>query len=253
MEDLWNVFLFDEYLYFTRSWTGELRHRARADFRDHACFITQVESSGDVEAPDEGFAVRQVDFLVKALLYNLMVPAPVPRRVCENTSTAASYALTEYGRHGSFPTFRDTTEYRACLNGVIGRFKPPPDHAALLLLVQALSAEIDSQKRAVLLGELRDRTLFFIFTMPGHTGGPLTKDSAVQFVTHDYEGEPCLFAYTDPVYRIEASDGCLGVEARGALGFMKDFPQPASLVINPGGPYTCRLTLKELGELAGSD
>lgn len=78
MEDLWNVFLFDDHFYFTRSWTGRLRYRAKVLFRDRAMFMTEVEASrtgptaklsSDLE--DEGLPVRQVDYLVKSLLYRL--------------------------------------------------------------------------------------------------------------------------------------------------------------------------------------
>src|SRR5690349_1566162 len=45
MEDLWNIFRFDEYFYFTRGWTGQLRYRAKLLFRNGGMFITEVECS----------------------------------------------------------------------------------------------------------------------------------------------------------------------------------------------------------------
>ncbi len=132
MEDLWNVFLFDDHLYFTRSWTGLIRYRAKLLFRAGALFVTEVETSQTrphndpyCNLGDEELPVRQVDFLIKALLYRLQAPAPLPRGLSEEKPGAiALFSLTEYGRWGSYPTFEDTTEYRICLNGVKGRFAP---------------------------------------------------------------------------------------------------------------------------------
>src|SRR5713101_5898185 len=85
MEDLWNIFLFDGYLYFTRSWTGQLRYRARLLLRESAMFVTEVEASRtrpdrDLYAnlKDEELPVKQVDFLIKAILYRMQAPAPLP-------------------------------------------------------------------------------------------------------------------------------------------------------------------------------
>lgn len=44
-EDLWSILLFNGYFDFTRSWSGEVRHRAKVNFHNHAMFITEVETN----------------------------------------------------------------------------------------------------------------------------------------------------------------------------------------------------------------
>jgi hypothetical protein len=124
MEDLWNIFRFDDQLYFTRSWTGQLRYRAKLLFRPEELCVIEVEACSTRPAndiyrnlDDDKFPVKQVDFLIKALLYRAQAPAPLPRGLSKsNPGSLALFSLIEYGRWGWFPTFDDTTEYRSCLN-----------------------------------------------------------------------------------------------------------------------------------------
>src|SRR5262249_28373235 len=146
---------------------------------------------------DDEFPVRQVDFLIKALLYRLQVPTPLPRGLSEEKSGAiALYCLTEYGRWGWFPTFEDTTEYRICLNGVKGRF-PPKAENALLPMISAVEESDNSANREKLLEAMRGRNLYFAFSVPEESlrNGPITADTPIQFLQHDWHGTPCVFGY----------------------------------------------------------
>lgn len=137
MEDLWNIFFFNNYFYFSRSWTGELRYRARASVRENALVISEIEAAREAMEADEHLPVRQVDFLVKALLYRVSVPAPLPQALQipdresqtiqalsdragqheqswerPNPGSLAFWSLTEYGCWGWYPTFDDSTQCR---------------------------------------------------------------------------------------------------------------------------------------------
>jgi hypothetical protein len=258
MEDLWNVFQFDGHFYFTRSWTGQLMYRAKLQYRPGALFITEVEASQtrpkDVYGIvlDEELAVRQVDFLVKALLYQLPVPAPLPRRLSEeNRGTMALFALTEYGRWGWFPTFDDTTEYRLCLNGRKGRY-PHRAENAFLPLIHAVQDHDSLAHRQRLLDQLRGRSLYFAFSVPEDAlkQGAITDDTPIYFDQHQWHGRPSAFAYTDPAFRIEPSHGCVDIKSSGWWAFVRERTDEACLVINPGGPATCILEPTELKALA---
>jgi hypothetical protein len=258
MDDLWNIFLFDGYFYFTRSWTGQVRHRAKLLFRPGAIFVTDVESSRTCppkdlypNLQDDGFVVRQVDFLIKALLYRQQVLAPLPRGLSEKPGAIALYCLTEYGRWGWFPTFDDTTEYRICLNGVKGRF-PPKAENALLPAIRAVEESDNSANRAKLLEAIRGRNLYFAFSVPEEwlRKGAITADTPIEFLLHDWHGTPCAFAYTDPAFRIEPSQGCMSIGAAGIWAFVGEKNERACLVINPGGPATWVLKPEEMKALA---
>jgi hypothetical protein len=258
MEDRWNIFLFDANFYFTRSWTGQLRYRAKLLFRPGALFVTEVEVSRTHPADnlhlnleDQELPVRQVDFLIKALLYRLQAPAPLPRGLSEEKPCAiAFFSLTEYGRWGSFPTFEDTTEYRVCLNGVKGRF-PPRAENALLPVIRAIEKSDSPATRRRLLEELRGRNLYFAFSIPEEVlkKGAIAADSPIQFLQQEWHGMPCAFAYTDPAFRIEPSQGCMSIEAARFWALVGEKNERACLVINPGGPATCILEPAELKAL----
>ena len=126
--EMWNLFLFDDFLYFARSWSGTLRYRAKVMFLERTVLIRNVEAAakpvvnerhvlargrGDILWMDEVFVLRQVDFLIKALLYGVLCPAPLPLPGLDavGTGSLAYYALAEYGRAGRYPTYEDTTAY----------------------------------------------------------------------------------------------------------------------------------------------
>jgi hypothetical protein len=259
MEDLWNIFLFDGHFYFTRSWTGHLRYRAKLLFRPGGLFVTEVEASrtrppNDLyrHLEDEELPVRQVDFLIKALLYRLQAPAPLPRGLSkEKPGALALFSLTEYGRWGWFPAIDDTTEYRICLNGVKGRFPPRPKDT-LLPAIKAVEERDIPANRQKLLEELRGHSLFFAFSIAEEElrKGPVTDETPVQFLEHEWRGTPCAFAYTDPAFRVESSQGCLSIGAAGFWELVGKKNERACLVINPGGPATCIIEPAEMKALA---
>lgn len=261
MEDLWNIVLIEGYFYFVRSWTGQLRHRAKVDFRDHAMFVTEVATNSpsagsmpfaDALANDNTFGVRQVDFLIKTLLFNAPSPAPLPNNAPTEAGGIALYALTEYGKIGWYPTFDDTTEYRLCLNGVRGRFMANPDNLPLLNAITALTEMDEPKHRQSLRDELRSRSLQIAFTVPDEDleKGAINQDTAIRFTLQEWEGHPCIFAYTDSAYRVDSSHGCISVAGKGLADFVRKTSENASVVINPGGPATWRLDATELSDLA---
>ena len=125
--DMWNIYFAGGHFYFGRSWSGILRYRAEAWFEEGTMLISSVEAAkpeagerhclarepNDILWMDEDFVVRQVDFLIKAILYGLLCPAPLPLPGLDPVGTGglAYCALAEYGRLGRFPSYEDTTAF----------------------------------------------------------------------------------------------------------------------------------------------
>lgn len=112
MEDKWDVSYHDGYLYFARSWTGELIFRAAADFLDGEAVISRVEGSAARSYGEPGFAVQIVDFLMKSHVLGREVPHPLPASFPEDVRALALYSFGEYGRRARFGTRADTTTIR---------------------------------------------------------------------------------------------------------------------------------------------
>ncbi len=112
MEDKWDIYLYDGYLYFARSWTGELIFRAAICFKKSEAVLTEVAARQNKVGDDPDLAVRMVDFLMKSHLYGKEVPHPLPRGLPEDKKTLATYSFSQYGRWASFGSFEDTTKVR---------------------------------------------------------------------------------------------------------------------------------------------
>lgn len=136
-------------------------------FCDHALFVTEVATSSpsagnvlnvDALSDDNTFGVRQVDLLIKTLLFNLACPVPLPNNAPKEAGGIALYSLTEYGRVGGYPSFGDTTEYRLCRNAVRSRFKVNLDNLPLVNAISAMAEKGNHKCHQRLRDELRDRS-----------------------------------------------------------------------------------------------
>jgi hypothetical protein len=108
MEDKWDIYSYDRYVYFLRSWTGELVFRATVSLSDTTRLVA-IET-----APQEGddFVVQQVDFLVKSHVMGLEVPHPLPQSFGKDAKKQAAYSFSAYGRRGLYGCLSNTLSLR---------------------------------------------------------------------------------------------------------------------------------------------
>jgi hypothetical protein len=112
-EDKWDIFLYDDLLYFSRSWTGILQFRARLEFSEKLVRLIWIESAqGERHAEPTSQAAKDVDFLIKSHLYRLEGPHSLPADVPDDPSIIAGFSISRYGRWASFATYDDTTSYK---------------------------------------------------------------------------------------------------------------------------------------------
>jgi hypothetical protein len=109
MEDKWDLFLWEGYLYFCRSWTGILVYKAKIDFMETQAIISTIDSLQVGVQGGTWVAICSVDFLVKSHLYRREAPHTVPPTVPDDDMGIAAYSFKEYGRWASYATFEDTT------------------------------------------------------------------------------------------------------------------------------------------------
>ena len=105
MEDKWDIYLYDGYLYFARSWTGDLQFRAKIDSVAQGSRISRIES----RERNKPLSVQQVDFLVKSHLLKQQVPSPLPPELPDDPQRIAIYSFSLFGRWASYATYSDTT------------------------------------------------------------------------------------------------------------------------------------------------
>ena len=121
MEEKWDVYLYDQRLYFCRSWTGELAYvgefkitpASREMFpvfanAGSALTVSRIWASTDRASTGAGFAVRQTDYLIKRFLFQLRVPHPLPPDLRRDPETVGAYSFSQYGNMCCFGSFADT-------------------------------------------------------------------------------------------------------------------------------------------------
>lgn len=108
MEDKWNVYWFEHYLYFVRSLDGRLVFRAKSNFSKSDVVVSGIEVDGS-EALEQDLVVAQVDYLIKSYIYNCGVPHPLPSDLPGDEEGIALYSFQMYGRRAVFATYEDST------------------------------------------------------------------------------------------------------------------------------------------------
>jgi hypothetical protein len=106
MEDKWDLYLFHPYIYFARSWSGQLVYRATVQFEDQRMVITQIESGKDQDAE---FSRRAVDYLIKSHVLGAIVPHPLPSTLPTEPTQIAVFSFSTFGRRCARGTYADTT------------------------------------------------------------------------------------------------------------------------------------------------
>lgn len=105
MEDKWDIYLFDEHLYFIRSWTGELTFKAQVRHDLGTLYLTMLAVAA---SEDPAFAPRIVDYLVKSHVLEHDAPHPLPSHLPQTARDIALFSFALFGRRCAFGTYADT-------------------------------------------------------------------------------------------------------------------------------------------------
>ncbi|KQW13041.1 hypothetical protein ASE08_07740 [Rhizobacter sp. Root16D2] len=105
MEEKWDIYLYENLVYFCRSWTGSLILVAEIAPVETSLRVSRIWAS---RAQESAFALQQVDYLIKSHLYKLRVPHPLPLELQNDSKAAALYSFSQYGRICCFGTFEST-------------------------------------------------------------------------------------------------------------------------------------------------
>jgi hypothetical protein len=105
MEEKWDIYFYDELLFFCRSWGGDLIFRAAAKCEPPTLRVLQVEASQKIT---EKMAVREVDFLIKSHLLSATALHPLSLELGRDAQELVLYSFTCYGRRGLYGTSEET-------------------------------------------------------------------------------------------------------------------------------------------------
>jgi len=108
MEEKWDVDLFEDKLYLSRSWTGTLIMVAHLQLSAKSLTISEVNAKVSSHG-DSTMIVRDVDFLIKTLLLEREVPHSLPPGLPSTEKAIVIYSHSNFGRQAAFATYEDTT------------------------------------------------------------------------------------------------------------------------------------------------
>ncbi|ALN61316.1 hypothetical protein GLA29479_430 [Lysobacter antibioticus] len=107
MEDKWDVYLYGDRMYFSRSWTGVLMYAAGFIATSNSLTINRVWVPSEL-AGDPKYFLRQLDYLVKSHILGRRIPHPLPADFERDMQAIALFSLSQYGRQCCFGTFEET-------------------------------------------------------------------------------------------------------------------------------------------------
>jgi hypothetical protein len=105
MEEKWDIYLYEEHLFFCRSWSGELVYRVAAICELPELRICELERTSQVP---EKLAVQQIDFLVKSYLMLATALHPLFPDLGQDEEKQALQSFSTYGNKGLYGTLEET-------------------------------------------------------------------------------------------------------------------------------------------------
>lgn len=100
MECKWDIYIYDDIFYFTRSWTGNLLFKATAKINADSIEITSIEYPS---AEDQDLSISNVHFLIMSHALGRVFPHMVPP--ISSNEDIALYSFSTFGNRACYATF----------------------------------------------------------------------------------------------------------------------------------------------------
>lgn len=107
MEDKWDIYAWNNIIYLTRSWTGEVVYKAFINVTDNSFEIQNIEYRPDeYNKNDQSLVVNNVHFLLKTLAFGAIYPHKVPV-VLTSEKDIALYSFSQFGHNCWYASYND--------------------------------------------------------------------------------------------------------------------------------------------------
>jgi hypothetical protein len=108
MEQKWDIYLYQQHLYFCRSWTGNLVYVAAFAMANGKISVDTIWAAREALSDEPSFAIREVDYLIKSHVMQARVPHPLPPDLPKDAEAIGQYSFGQYGSMCCFGTYADT-------------------------------------------------------------------------------------------------------------------------------------------------
>ena len=106
MEEKWDIYKYSNFIFYVRSWTGELVY-----FSNYIPTATGfkvdliVLDDSKIDDDDPYFELKVVEFLIHSHILGLQVPHPIPLKLENKPETIAAYSFSMFGNRGYFAAY----------------------------------------------------------------------------------------------------------------------------------------------------
>jgi hypothetical protein len=101
MDCKWDIYVYDNFFYFTRSWTGDLVYKAMAKIKADSIELTNIKYPPEV---DESIAINNVHFLMMSHACGKVFPHMIPKTVLSENEIAL-YSFSTFGNKACYATY----------------------------------------------------------------------------------------------------------------------------------------------------
>jgi hypothetical protein len=105
MEDKWDIYGWNDIIYLTRSWTGELKYKAYISVSNTNFTIYRIEySPDDYTDNDTALVINNVHFLINTLAFGKVYPHQIPQNIIIEKDIAV-YSFSLFGHNCWYATY----------------------------------------------------------------------------------------------------------------------------------------------------
>lgn len=103
MECKWDIYIYNNTFYFTRSWTGQLVYKAKVKNLSSKLILTNISYDKEVGYVD---ALNDIHFLIMSHAMRRQFPHKIPSKFTENKDIAL-YSFSQFGNRACYATYED--------------------------------------------------------------------------------------------------------------------------------------------------
>jgi hypothetical protein len=106
MEQKWDIYKYVNFMFFVRSWTGELVYLTNyIPTEDGFKVDLIVLDDSKIDEADPFHEFKVVEFLIHSHVLNLQVPHPLPKKLEDIPEKIAAYSFSMFGNRGYYGTY----------------------------------------------------------------------------------------------------------------------------------------------------
>ncbi|HEY5751254.1 MAG TPA: hypothetical protein VIU12_34565 [Chryseolinea sp.] len=101
MDCKWDIYVYDNIFYFSRSWTGDLVYKATAKINVDSIELTNIEYPSEI---DESIAINDVHFLMMSHAFSRVFPHMIPGAL-RSENEIARYSFSAFGNKACYASY----------------------------------------------------------------------------------------------------------------------------------------------------